>query len=115
MDCPVVAGAALLAVSAIGGHPPSAVRRVAAVQSSRSTRQRAGRGHRSAGSELSMKALVKVRAEAGLWLEEVPMPAVRRDDVPITGLPIGVCGTDLQLYEWGGCGQGNTPVPLCLG
>src|SRR5258707_3069338 len=96
-------------------YPPSAVGRVTAVQSSRSARQRAGRGHRSAGSELPMKALVKVRAEAGLWVEDVPVPAVGRDDVLIRVLRTGVCGTDLHIYEWDGWAQDNVPVPLVIG
>ena len=62
-----------------------------------------------------MKALVKVRAEAGLWLEDVPMPAVGRDDVLIRVLRTGVCGTDLHIYEWDGWAQDNVPVPLVIG
>src|SRR5260370_21719657 len=62
-----------------------------------------------------MKALVKVRAEAGLWLEDVPVPAVGRDDVLIRVLRTGVCGTDLHIYEWDGWAQDNVPVPLVIG
>ena len=37
-----------------------------------------------------MRAVVKSRAEPGLWLEEVPVPKVASDDVLITGAgPIG--------------------------
>ena len=62
-----------------------------------------------------MKALVKVRAEAGLWLEDVPVPAVGRDDVLIRVLRTGLCGTDLHIYEWDGWAQHNVPVPLVIG
>jgi threonine 3-dehydrogenase len=62
-----------------------------------------------------MKALVKVRAEAGLWLEDVPVPAVGRDDVLIRVLRTGVCGTDLHIYEWDGWARENVPVPLVIG
>jgi threonine 3-dehydrogenase len=62
-----------------------------------------------------MKALVKVHAEAGLWLEDVPVPAVGRDDVLIRVLRTGVCGTDLHIYEWDGWAQDNVPVPLVIG
>ncbi|MGC2352023.1 MAG: hypothetical protein WA496_01370 [Candidatus Udaeobacter sp.] len=30
-----------------------------------------------------MKAVVKAKAEPGLWLEEVPVPEVGGDDVPV--------------------------------
>ena len=62
-----------------------------------------------------MKALVKVRDEAGLWLEDVPVPEVGRDDVLIRVLRTGVCGTDLHIYEWDGWARAYVPVPLVIG
>ena len=62
-----------------------------------------------------MKALVKARAEPGLVLEDVPVPAPGRDDVLIRVLRAGVCGTDLHIYEWDGWAQANVPVPLVIG
>jgi threonine 3-dehydrogenase len=62
-----------------------------------------------------MKALVKAHAEPGLWLEDVPVPAVGRDDVLIRVLCAGVCGTDLHIYEWDGWAQQNVSVPLVVG
>jgi threonine 3-dehydrogenase len=62
-----------------------------------------------------MKALVKARAEPGLVLEDVPVPAVGRDDVLIRVLRTGVCGTDLHIYQWDGWAQANVPVPLVIG
>jgi threonine 3-dehydrogenase len=62
-----------------------------------------------------MKALVKARAEPGLVVEDVPIPAVGRDDVLIRVLRTGVCGTDLHIYEWDGWAQANVPVPLVIG
>jgi threonine 3-dehydrogenase len=62
-----------------------------------------------------MKALVKVRPEPGLQIEEVPIPELGRDDVLIRVLRTGVCGTDLHIYEWDGWAQANVPVPLVIG
>src|SRR5215469_13322455 len=62
----------------------------------------AGPGRRELEASEAMKALVKARAEAGLWVEDVPVPAVGRDDVLIRVLRTGVCGTDLHIYEWDG-------------
>jgi threonine 3-dehydrogenase len=62
-----------------------------------------------------MKALVKARAEAGLWVEDVPVPAVGRDDVLIRVLRTGVCGTDLHIYEWDGWARENVSMPLVIG
>jgi threonine 3-dehydrogenase len=62
-----------------------------------------------------MKALVKVRAEPGLRIEDVPVPEVGRDDVLIRVLRAGVCGTDLHIYEWDGWAQAHVPVPLVVG
>jgi threonine 3-dehydrogenase len=62
-----------------------------------------------------MKALVKARAEPGFVLEDVPVPALGRDDVLIRVLRTGLCGTDLHIYEWDGWAQANVPVPLVIG
>jgi threonine 3-dehydrogenase len=62
-----------------------------------------------------MKALVKARAEPGLGLEDVPVPALGRDDVLIRVLRTGVCGTDLHIFQWDGWAQANVPVPLVIG
>jgi threonine 3-dehydrogenase len=62
-----------------------------------------------------MKALVKARAEPGLRVADVPVPACGRDDVLIRVLRTGVCGTDLHIYQWDGWAQANVPVPLVIG
>ncbi|MFZ0170986.1 MAG: alcohol dehydrogenase catalytic domain-containing protein, partial [Acidimicrobiales bacterium] len=62
-----------------------------------------------------MRALVKVRAEPGLWMEEVPEPVVGHDDVLIRVLRTGICGTDLHIYAWDSWAQQNVPVPLVVG
>ena len=62
-----------------------------------------------------MRALVKDKAEPGLWLRDLPVPAIGRDDVLIKVLRTGVCGTDLHIYEWDGWARANVPVPLVIG
>ena len=62
-----------------------------------------------------MKALVKARAGPGLELDDVPVPALGRDDVLIRVLRTGVCGTDLHIYDWDGWARANVPVPLVVG
>ena len=47
-----------------------------------------------------MKALVKSRAEAGLWLEDVPQPKIGISDVLIRVHRTGICGTDVHIYKW---------------
>lgn len=62
-----------------------------------------------------MKALVKSRAERGLWLEEVPKPRIGINDVLIQVLLTGICGTDLHIYEWDQWASATIPVPLVIG
>jgi threonine 3-dehydrogenase len=62
-----------------------------------------------------MKALVKSRAERGLWLEDVPEPQAGMNDVKIRVLATGICGTDLHIYEWDAWAQKTIPVPLVIG
>ncbi|MED5586662.1 MAG: L-threonine 3-dehydrogenase [Verrucomicrobiota bacterium] len=62
-----------------------------------------------------MKALVKSKAEPGLWMEDVPDPEVRINDVLIKVDRAGICGTDLHIYHWDEWAQGEVPVPLVIG
>jgi threonine 3-dehydrogenase len=62
-----------------------------------------------------MKALVKSRAEIGLWLEDVPEPETGINDVKIRVLKTGICGTDLHIYDWDAWAQKTIPVPLVIG
>jgi threonine 3-dehydrogenase len=62
-----------------------------------------------------MKALVKARAEPGLWLEEVPVPSIGVNDVLIRVLRTGICGTDLHIYTWDDWAKRTIPVPMVVG
>ena len=62
-----------------------------------------------------MKALVKSRAEPGLWLEEVPEPEVGINDVKIRVAKTGICGTDVHIHRWDAWAQRTIPVPLVIG
>ena len=62
-----------------------------------------------------MKALVKSRAERGLWLEDVPIPPAGINDVLVRVLITGICGTDLHIYEWDEWARATIPVPLIVG
>jgi threonine 3-dehydrogenase len=42
-----------------------------------------------------MKALVKVKSERGLWLQDVPEPKISINDVLIKIHKTGICGTAL--------------------
>ena len=62
-----------------------------------------------------MKALVKKERKPGLWLEEVPKPAVGINDVLIRVDRTGICGTDLHIYKWDDWAQRTIPVPMVIG
>jgi len=62
-----------------------------------------------------MKALVKRKAEPGLWLEDVPRPEIGINDVLIKVDRTGICGTDLHIYKWDAWAQKTIPVPLVVG
>ena len=62
-----------------------------------------------------MKALVKKERRPGLWLEEVPQPAVGINDVLIRVDRTGICGTDLHIYKWDEWAQKTIPVPMVVG
>jgi len=62
-----------------------------------------------------MKAVVKAKAEPGLWLQEVPIPEVQGDDVLIRVLKASICGTDVHIYNWDTWAQKTIPVPMTIG
>jgi threonine 3-dehydrogenase len=47
-----------------------------------------------------MKALVKRKAEVGLWMEDVPVPKIGINDVLIRVLKTSICGTDVHIWNW---------------
>jgi threonine 3-dehydrogenase len=63
----------------------------------------------------AMKALVKSKAEPGLWLEDVAEPEVGINDVLIRVDRTGICGTDLHIYNWDSWAQKTIPVPMVVG
>ncbi len=63
----------------------------------------------------TMKALVKKKAEVGLWLDDVPIPQYGINDVLIKILRTGICGTDVHIYEWDAWAQKTIPVPMVVG
>ena len=62
-----------------------------------------------------MKALVKSRAEPGLWLEDVPEPEIGINDVLIRVSRTGICGTDVHIHRWDAWAKRTIPVPLVIG
>ena len=62
-----------------------------------------------------MKALVKSRAERGLWLEEIAEPVIGINDVLVRVRYTGICGTDVHIYEWDEWAQMTISVPMAIG
>jgi threonine 3-dehydrogenase len=62
-----------------------------------------------------MKALVKSRPEAGIWLEDIPVPEVGINDVLIKIEKASICGTDVHIYNWDAWAQKTIPVPMAIG
>jgi threonine 3-dehydrogenase len=62
-----------------------------------------------------MKALVKSRAEPGLWLEDVSEPKIGINDVLIRVHRTGICGTDVHIYKWDEWAAKTIRVPMVIG
>ena len=62
-----------------------------------------------------MKALVKSKAERGLWLEDIPEPTIGINDVLIRVRYTGICGTDVHIYQWDEWAQATIKVPMAIG
>jgi threonine 3-dehydrogenase len=62
-----------------------------------------------------MKALVKAKAEKGLWLQDVPKPEAGDNEVLIKIKKTAICGTDIHIYQWDEWAQKTIPVPMHVG
>jgi len=62
-----------------------------------------------------MKALVKAKAEKGLWLQDVPKPEFGDNEVLIKIKKTAICGTDIHIYQWDEWAQKTIPVPMHVG
>lgn len=62
-----------------------------------------------------MRALVKAKAEPGLWMEERPVPEIGPDEVLIRVRKTGICGTDVHIWNWDDWAAKTVPVPLVTG
>jgi threonine 3-dehydrogenase len=62
-----------------------------------------------------MRALVKAKAEPGIWMEDRPIPAIGPDDVLIRIRKTGICGTDIHIWKWDDWAARTVPVPLVIG
>lgn len=62
-----------------------------------------------------MKALVKSKAEPGIWLEERPVPRPGPNDLLIKIKKTAICGTDVHIYKWDAWAQKTIKVPMIAG
>src|SRR5882757_1251229 len=62
-----------------------------------------------------MKALVKAKAEPGIWMAEVARPTIGHNDVLIRMKKTAICGTDMHIYHWDEWAQRTIQVPMAVG
>ncbi len=62
-----------------------------------------------------MKALVKAKAERGIWMEDIDVPHVGHNDVLIKINRTAICGTDIHIFKWDDWAQATIPVPMAIG
>ncbi|HEX2138736.1 MAG TPA: L-threonine 3-dehydrogenase [Woeseiaceae bacterium] len=62
-----------------------------------------------------MRALVKSKAEPGIWLENIEPPEPGHNDVLIKVKRTAICGTDIHIYQWDDWARKTIPVPLAIG
>ena len=62
-----------------------------------------------------MKALVKSKAERGLWMQDIAVPEIGHNDVLIKVRRTAICGTDIHIYQWDDWASNTIQVPLAVG
>ncbi|GAB5467677.1 MAG: L-threonine 3-dehydrogenase [Rhodospirillales bacterium] len=66
-------------------------------------------------SETPMRALIKAKAEPGIWMGEVARPEPGPDEVLIRIARTAICGTDVHIYKWDDWAAKTVPVPMTVG
>ena len=54
-----------------------------------------------------MKALVKAKAERGIWMKDIDKPEIGHNDVLIKVNQTAICGTDIHIFKWDDWGAGH--------
>ncbi|MGD8378515.1 MAG: L-threonine 3-dehydrogenase [Gammaproteobacteria bacterium] len=62
-----------------------------------------------------MKALLKSKAEEGIWMDDVSVPTPGHNDLLIRIRRTAICGTDIHIYNWDEWAQKTIPVPMVVG
>ncbi len=62
-----------------------------------------------------MRALVKAKAERGIWLEDIDKPSIGHNDVLIKVRRTAICGTDIHIFKWDDWASKTIPVPMAVG
>ncbi|MDP2791554.1 MAG: L-threonine 3-dehydrogenase [Rectinemataceae bacterium] len=62
-----------------------------------------------------MKALVKSKAEPGLWMQDVPLPEIGDNDLLIKVKKTAICGTDVHIWKWDAWSQRTITIGQTIG
>lgn len=62
-----------------------------------------------------MKALVKLEAKKGVWLQDMPEPTCGPRDIKIKIKKTAICGTDVHIYLWDEWAQRTIKTPHIFG
>jgi threonine 3-dehydrogenase len=62
-----------------------------------------------------VKALVKAKAEPGIWMTDIPEPTIGPNDVLIRMRKTAICGTDMHIWHWDEWAQRTIKVPMAVG
>jgi len=62
-----------------------------------------------------MRALVKAKAQEGIWLQDMPKPKIGHNDLLVQVKKTAICGTDIHIYNWDEWAKKTIPVPMTVG
>jgi threonine 3-dehydrogenase len=63
----------------------------------------------------TMKAIIKLKPEPGIWMDEATFPRISPNDVLIKVTNTAICGTDIHIYNWDAWSQKTIPTPMTIG
>lgn len=63
----------------------------------------------------TMQAIVKLKPETGIWMDQVSFPVIGHNDVLIKTIKTAICGTDIHIYNWDEWSRRTIPTPMTIG
>lgn len=65
--------------------------------------------------DASMQAVVKKEPKSGVFITQIPVPTLKKEEVLVKVKAASICGTDVSIYNWTPWAEGHIVPPIVIG